>query len=602
LFDRLPSPKDRDEQRRLASIRNPTVVRVQNELRKVVNNLIGLHGKPDLIRIELAREIGLSKLQREKKNRDMRANERRREAARKDLVANGLTDPKKDYIDRWVLWQECQKKCPYTGDPICFDDLFRTNRFEIEHVWPRSICFDDGLRNKTLCRRDINIAKSNQIPFEYFRGRPDEWARVKDRLDGLVRDRTMPRGKAKRFVAESIEDDFADRQLVDTGYAAKQAMAMLKRLWPDIGATAKVTVQAVSGRVTAQLRELWSLNHILGNTGEKNRADHRHHAIDALAVACTHSGCTARLSHYFELKDLHRKGLAAKPSEADLPRPPWPTIRKDVEGFKDNGQIHVSHRIRKKVSGPLHGEMPFGYTKNDVIKNGQLLGVYVKRADVGKLSIETLRLEKPEDITRTAKSVVADAAVRVALLRHLEAAGGDPKKAYPPYPRLGANGPEIRKVRMFTTQQKDLMRPALNGCVDPASNHHIAVYRLPDGSIDFDTVTLFDAARRRARREPIIRHDRGDHSVFVMSLATNEAVEYPSGDEKGIWIVQGAWANGQVVLVRDTDARPSTLTEAKRQHVDGKRIEFRPSVGGLLQRGARKVSVDPIGRVRPAND
>jgi hypothetical protein len=37
---------------------------VQNELRKVVNNLIGLHGKPDLIRIELARDVGKSKRDR----------------------------------------------------------------------------------------------------------------------------------------------------------------------------------------------------------------------------------------------------------------------------------------------------------------------------------------------------------------------------------------------------------------------------------------------------------------------------------------------------------------------------------------------------------
>ena len=80
VVDRLPSPKDRDEQRRLASIRNPTVVRVQNELRKVVNNLITVYGKPDLIRIELAREIGLSKKEREERTSGMRKRERERKA------------------------------------------------------------------------------------------------------------------------------------------------------------------------------------------------------------------------------------------------------------------------------------------------------------------------------------------------------------------------------------------------------------------------------------------------------------------------------------------------------------------------------------------
>ncbi len=389
LLNRLPSPKDHDEQRRLASLRNPTVVRVQNELRKVVNNLIDLNGKPGIIRIELARTIGLSKQEREERTQGMRANERRREAAAKDLKANGFSDPKPRDIDKWVLWQECQKECPYTGDPIGFADLFQSGRFDIEHIWPRSICFDDGSRNETLCRRDVNIAKGNRIPFEYFRNQPDQWTRVKDRLDHLVREKTMPRGKAKRFVAESIKDDFAARQLVDTCYAARQAMAMLKRLWPDVGPSAPVTVRAVTGRVTGQLRKLWHLSRILANDGEKTRADHRHHAIDALAVACAKDGYTQKLSRYFELEDLHRKGLGPKPSEAGCP-PPWVTIRQDAQAAIE--KVVISHRVRKKVSGPLHDEKPLGYAGKDFEKSGKLLGVYTKRVGVETLSLGTLKL------------------------------------------------------------------------------------------------------------------------------------------------------------------------------------------------------------------
>lgn len=599
LLDRLPSPKNRDEQRRLAALRNPTVVRVQNEMRKVVNNLIGLYGKPRLIRIELAREIGLSKAEREERTKGMREDERRRAKAAEDLEANGIGAPSKNDIDKWVLWHECQKKCPYTGDPICFDDLFRSGRFEIEHIWPRSISFDNGVRNKTLCRRDVNIAKGNRIPFDYFRSMADDWMRVKARLDSLVREKSMPRGKAKRFVAESMKEDFAQRQLVDTGYAARQAMAMLNRLRPDVGPTASDAVQAVTGRVTAQLRKLWHLNHILADDGEKTRADHRHHAIDALAVACTRNGYTIKLSRYFELEDLHRKGLGPKPPDAEYP-PPWPTIRKDAEAAVR--AIVVSHRVRKKISGPLHDEKPLGYAGRDVTKSRKLLGVYTKRVGVETLSLGTLKIDKPENITRSAKFVVRDDHVRKALLAHVEQRGGNSDKAYPPYPRVNGSGPEIRKARVLTTQQKDLMQPALNGFVDPANNHHIAIYRLANGAIDYETASLFEVAKRLSRREPVIRRDRGDNSSFLMSLSAGDAIEFPSGDKKGIWIVQGAWANGQVVVVRHTDARPSTLTEAKRLGVGEKREEFLPSVGGLIQRGAKKIAIDPIGRIRPAND
>ncbi|GEM_PF-485625 len=602
FFNELPSPKDRDEQRRLSSLRNPTVIRVQNELRKVVNNLIRVYGKPDRIRIELARQIGLSKAEREERTKRMRANERRREEAQKDLVSKGIPNPLSDDIDKWLLWKECREQCPYTLDKICFDDLFRTGRFEIEHIWPRSISFDDGLRNKTLCRRDINIAKGNRTPFEYFRDKPHQWMLVKENLDALARDKAMSPGKIRRFVAESIKADFTERQLVDTAYAAREAMAMLKRLWPDEGLQSPVNVEAVTGRATAQLRKLWKLNDIgiVGKGGKKTRANHLHHAIDALVVACTHRNDTQQLSHYFEIEGLHRKGLARKPSEADLPTAPWPTIRQDAEATI--GKVIVSHRVRKKVSGPLHDEKPVGYAKEDILKNGTTLGVYVKRVDVQTLTLEALKLERPEQITRTVKFVVRDAGVRQVLATHLNAAGGDPKKAYPPYPRMSVEGPEVRKVRVMTTQQKDLMRPALNGFVDPSNNHHIAIYRLSNGDIDFDTVPLWEAITRLSRREPMIRRDRGDGAAFLMSLSPGEAILFPSGDKEGVWIVQGAWANGQVVLTRHTDARPSTLTEAKRLGVDGKREEFLPAPSGIIQRGGRKISVDPIGRVRPAND
>ena len=425
-------------------------MRVQNEMRKVINNLIGLYRKPDLIRIELARDIGLSKLEREERTRAMRTNERKRDAAKKDLKTNGIADPSKDYVDKWVLWQECQKKCPYTGDSIGFDDLFRSGRFEIEHIWPRSVSFDDGLRNETLCRRDVNIAKGNRIPFEYFRNRPQEWAQVKDRLDTLVREKSMPRGKAKRFVAESIKDDFAERQIVDTGYAARQALAMLKRLWPDLGATGPVTVRAVSGRVTAQLRKLWGLNHILADDGEKTRADHRHHAIDALAVACVRAGYTIKLSRYFELEDLHRKGLAPKPNQAECP-PPWSSIREDAKVAIQ--EVVVSHRVRKKVSGPLHKETVYGGAAREETMRGTTYRFFVRRKAL-------------EALTRNEIDNIVDERIRNIVVEWVASHGGDPKKAFATFPRVSDGGPFIRKARLNVKQQLHLMAPVSTGYAD----------------------------------------------------------------------------------------------------------------------------------------
>lgn len=578
--NRLPSPSDKEEMRRLSQLRNPTVVRIQNELRKVLNNLIGLYGKPDLIRVELTREVGLSKKERKELDAANRKRERRRKDAEKDLVANGFALPSRDDIEKWLLWEECGKFDPYSGRSIGFDDLFKNNVFQVEHIWPRPISLDNSFANKTLCHRDWNQRKAKRTPFEAFGGL-DEWQAMKDRVWKRVSEKAMPKRKAVRFCWDKpLPEDFTNRQLNDTGWAARAVVKQLKTLWPDLGSTAPVTVQPVTGRVTAHLRRLWQLNNILSDNGEKTRADHRHHAVDALVVACAHPGVTQVLSRYWQAMDDPRR--VAKEPSID---PPWPTIRQDAE--KAAAEIVVSHRVRKKVSGPLHSEMPFGYTGQDVIKNGIPLRVYVKRVPVEQLSVATLKIRSPEEITRTAKFVVRDEKIRKVLLGHLEITG-DPEKAYPPYPRVSPDGPEIRKVRVLTTRQENLMVPVANGHAESGNNHHIAVVRKSDGTIGFEVVSLFEAMRRLSKHEPVVRRSHNG-AEFVMSLAQGEAVIFPSGDEhEGCWVVVGISANGQIQVERGTDADHSTF--------------FQPRVSSLVAKNVRKVSIDPIGRIWPAYD
>ena len=122
---------------------------------------------------------------------------------------------------------------------------------------------------------------------------------------------------------------------------------MLQRLWPDIGAHAEARVQTATGRLTAQLRRLWGLNHILADSGEKTREDHRHHAVDALVIACAHGGYAQKLSRFLQAEDAFRRGAGAKPSfEADRP---WPTIRQDAQAAVE--AIVVSHQSAQESVG-----------------------------------------------------------------------------------------------------------------------------------------------------------------------------------------------------------------------------------------------------------
>jgi CRISPR-associated endonuclease Csn1 len=249
----------------------------------------------------------------------------------------------------------------------------------------------------------------------------------------------------------------------------------------------------------------------------------------------------------------------------------------------------VSHRVRKKVSGPLHKETTYGDTGEDVrTKNGNFRQFVTRK--------------RVEELSKSAIEEIRDLRVRKIIKQHVASNGGEPKKAFSFYPKLSDSGPEIRKVRLTTKQQLHLMAEVGSGYADLGSNHHIAIYRGADGKSSFEVVSLLEAARRVSSCQPVIRRNPGSGLTFVMSLSLGEAIEFPAGEEKGIWIVKGIEADGRAALARHNDARPNTSAEANRLGVDGTVEKFRPRLGGLLSRNPRKISIDPIGRVRPAHD
>jgi CRISPR-associated endonuclease Csn1 len=568
--DRLPTPgNSREEIERQKAIRNPTVLRVQNELRKVVNNLIDVFGRPDRIRVEVAREVGKSARERAEDLKRNRDREKVRKEAIADLQSKGIAEPGRDDIEKWLLWKECRHICPYTGAEIGFNALFREGAFEVEHIWPRWKSLDDSFANKTLCRKDLNASKSNRTPLELYKGNPDALAAVIARVRNFD-DRYGPGWRKVRRFSEPPPEDFVARQLTDTGYVARQAVGFLRMLFPDLGQEGQVKVATLSGRVTAELRRRWGLNNILSVDGEKTRADHRHHAIDALVVALAHPGYTQVLSRFFQQKD--------DPSRPPPPAldPPFPDVRAQAE--RKVTEIVVSHRVRRKVSGPLHKDTTYGDAGPADGTGGIAYRWFVTRKPVEALSKSLL----------TDDDAWPDAHVRERVRAWVEAHGGDPKKAFVNgYPIVSEGGAPIRKVRIRVKQQQKLMAKLKNGYADLGNNHHAAIFRHADGRVETEIVSLFEAADRLRRHQQVIRKEL-DGAPLVMSLAQGDTLQFSDGTLQGFWIVQGVWAAGRIVLWRAEDATGASV--------------FRPTAASILKSGGRKVSVDPIGRIRPARD
>lgn len=574
--DRLPShPKA------MPALRNPSVNRALNELRKVANNLLRVYGKPGIIRIELLRELKKTKKQRLEINSRYGKNRNRREEAKRDLEEKGVR-PTAETIEKWILWKESDEYCPYTSHitnrKIAFNELFGRGEYQVEHIFPLSRSLDNNMLNKTLCATEVNKAKGNQTPYEYFLNRPEEWGAIKDRLQRWVEKGTFPPEKMKNFLRDDYppgQEDLEERQKADSSYIAVEARKFLTRLG--------VPVEVVNGQVTAQLRSRWGLDAIL-NHGDskkaKNRADHRHHAVDALAVALTSRAFVKRLSDFY-----------ARGKRGENPKLPQPWENFFMDAKVKTEAIIVSHRVQRKVSGPLHAQTYYGDTRKVESKGGVDYGIFVFRKPL-------------EGVSNSEIDDIADPEIKRIVREHAAKRDGDLKKAiweagYPVLPdKKTGEARDIRKVRLLVKQQKKLMAPvwpkAKTGAhprtfADPGENHHMSIYRSPEGEVFFETVTLFEAARRLKAKEPVVRRTSENGGQFVMSLAPGDVLEFPAENGgRSLRIVTSVWASGQIVLEEHTEAAGNVWS--------------RPNPASILRMGACKVSVDPIGRVRPAHD
>lgn len=161
-----PLARLRPVQDEVASLRNPIVMRALTELRKTVNALVREYGKPDAIHIELARDLKRNHEDRMRLQDTSRARQKLRDAAAADLAkffncsAEDVKSRHGSAIEKYLLWEECHRQCPYSGAMICMKDLFgEAPQFQVEHIIPLSRSLDNSFNNKTLCSNAMNARK-----------------------------------------------------------------------------------------------------------------------------------------------------------------------------------------------------------------------------------------------------------------------------------------------------------------------------------------------------------------------------------------------------------------------------------------------------------
>jgi len=593
-IDRLPPNHDCAV---LRNLRNPAVERALSELRKVVNALIRRFGKPRRIYIELARDLKHARKRRRELTDQNKKNQKAKEDA-KTRILEEMGDERfctERNILKVRLAEESNWECPYTGRSISMVALVGDRpQFDIEHIIPFSRSLDNSYVNKTLCYHQENRSvKKNKTPFEAYHG-TDKWEDILERVRRFKGDARTVQRKLALFKTEKPLDpaEFAERQLVDTRYMSRLAADYLGLLYGgqiDAGGTRRIRVSP--GRVTHYLRQRWDLNSILGHPDQKERADHRHHAIDALVVALTGADQVSALSRAAEeAENLYLDGLFPRDGSFE---PPW-------EGFLDQareivGQIRVSSRVSRRLLGKLHKDTIFSKPKPFDDGSGKPALAHHVRKPLESLSTQEV-------------GHIVDDQVREIVQEKLAQIGGTPDKAFKQksdHPYLKAKDGRIIPIHKVRIRKSDKPMAIGKGSkrryVNPGANHHMEIVALLDKhgnekKWEGHIVSNFEALRRRRAGEPIIRRDHGDGKRFKFSLAGDEHVEMSyDGQPEQIYRVTGI-TQDEVEFVLHSDARPTTL----RRKLKGARPRGGP--GKLRKCGARKVSVDPLGNVFPAHD
>lgn len=309
-------------------------------------------------------------------------------------------NPTKSEIVKYKAWLEQKYRSPYTGEMIPLSKLF-TDAYEIEHIIPQSRYFDDSFSNKVICEAEVNKEKSNMLGYEFIQKRTGEiitltgGKTVKIFTVGEYEDfvkKHFTGAKKKKLLMSEIPDGFIDRQLNDTRYISKFIKGLLsnivrKEIVEGVYEQEAVSKNLISctGGVTDRLKKDWGMDdvwnrivlprferlneltgtdnftavnkqgHLIPNMPlelqkgfNKKRIDHRHHAMDAIVIACATRSHVNYLNNESAKSENRREDLkntlCVKTKTDDKGNYKW-VMRKPWETFASDVQISIENMI-----------------------------------------------------------------------------------------------------------------------------------------------------------------------------------------------------------------------------------------------------------------
>ena len=166
------------------------------------------------------------------------------DAIKKEGLFNNIIDELSNTLERYseqdisrqdklYLYFSQMGRCMYSGEIIDINDLYNTNIYDIDHIYPQSVTGDDSLSNRVLVLKTYNGEKSNQYPISSsWRSKMSTFWRL------LYNAKTIDKIKYERLTRSTpLTDDelqgFINRQLVEVNQSTKATIDILKRYFGD---------------------------------------------------------------------------------------------------------------------------------------------------------------------------------------------------------------------------------------------------------------------------------------------------------------------------------------------------------------------------------
>jgi CRISPR-associated endonuclease Csn1 len=478
------------------SLRNPVVEKILNHTINLINDILERPdlGKPDEIRIELARELRRSASERKldfKRNTDTKAYHDKIE---KELRSHGFTRVSRNDIERYKLWQEFGEVSPYEpGKSISLTELF-SGSYDIEHIIPKSRIFDDSFQNKTICPRSMNSgrgAKNQMTAFDFMKVQgKDEFNTYIEFVTKAYKEKRISKAKFNRLmISEESEEfktfteDFINRQLNETRYIATEVKKLLNTICYNVNST--------SGAITDYQRHVWGYDLITqrlnwekfelagktriekGKNGNSlyliddwsKRDDHRHHAIDALVIAATKQSTIQRLNllnQIMEAKKDQSRQDALKESDLlgveEYVKKACPFTEQEV--LSAVSQVLVSFKPGKRLA--IVNKNPYKHSKKEIPSQVSLTprGQLSEATIYGKIKLrdyKEVKLDTKFDLV----DFIAESPIKDLIKKRLSENGNDPAKAFKKLkenPILTEEQEEITSVKVWFYRDEYVVR------------------------------------------------------------------------------------------------------------------------------------------------